>query len=173
MENPSKPWKIVNFFGYNSNNIQGIYTDLCSFVGADNVFCPLSKERIFNKKKQKHKYVDVPSFGGYIFIKTNDIKKIDKYLSSRYSRYYFVTTTSYSMKYASVDDNEIDNMRKLDTSAVHTTFYVGEKVVIIAGAFSNFIGEIIEVKDLRTKVKISVFGKETIVELDCDQIRTP
>jgi len=173
MDQPLKSWKIVNFFGYNSANMQLIYQDLCTFLGEANVFCPLTKERIFNKKKQKHKYVDVPSFGGYIFLKTEDMDAIEKYISSRYSRYYFVTTPSYMSKYASVSDSDIDKMRKEDRTVVHTTFYEGERVMIIAGAFSNFTGDIVEVNDLRIKVSILVFGKVTVLELDADQVKVP
>ena len=168
-----KPWKIINFFGYNSNNMKIIYLDLCGFFGETNVFCPLSKEKVFNKKKQKHKYIDVPSFGGYIFLKTEDMDKAIKFISSRYSRYYFVTIPSCSAQYASVSDSEIHKMKQADASAIHTTFYVDERVVIIAGAFRNFMGTIKEVKDKRVKISVEVFGKDTIVELDADQISVP
>ena len=173
MVNRPQPWKIINFFGYNSNNMQLIYSDLCTQFGADRVFCPLSKEKVFNKKKQKHAYIDVPSFGGYIFIKTEDIFAAEKFISSKYSRYYFVTTASQFKEYASVGDSDIAKMRKSDTTAIHTTFYVGERVMIIAGAFSNFTGDVTEVEGLKIKVCVVIFGKNTVLELDADQVVVP
>lgn len=173
MDQSSNPWKIVNFFGYNSSNMQLIYKDLCTFLGETNVFCPLTKERIFNKKKQKHRYVDVPSFGGYIFLRTDNIDSVEKFISARYSRYYFVTTPSYIAKYASVSDSDINIMKKEDRTISHTTFYVGERVMIIAGAFSNFTGDILEVDELKVKVSVLVFGKTRVLHLDSDQVKVP
>ncbi len=52
-------------------------------------------------------------------------------------------------------------------------FNVGDNIRVIEGPFENFVGIIREVdKDKRkVKVHISIFGRETPVELDYDQIQ--
>ena len=50
--------------------------------------------------------------------------------------------------------------------------YVGDHVKVISGPFENFAGVIEEVNLDKTKIKvnISMFGRETPVELGFDQI---
>jgi transcriptional antiterminator NusG len=52
-------------------------------------------------------------------------------------------------------------------------FNIGDNIRVIEGPFENFVGVIKEVdKDKRkVKVHISIFGRETPVELDYDQIQ--
>jgi transcriptional antiterminator NusG len=51
-------------------------------------------------------------------------------------------------------------------------FSIGENVRVIAGPFENFIGQIEEINMEKSKVRvmISMFGRETPVELDFEQI---
>jgi transcriptional antiterminator NusG len=49
---------------------------------------------------------------------------------------------------------------------------VNQEVKVISGPFENFVGKIVEVNQDRQKVKvlISMFGRETPIELDINQI---
>jgi transcriptional antiterminator NusG len=49
-------------------------------------------------------------------------------------------------------------------------FNIGEAVSIKGGPFNGFNGTISEVKSKRIVVSVSVFGRPTPVELDCDQV---
>lgn len=55
---------------------------------------------------------------------------------------------------------------------VRVNFAVGENVRVIAGPFENFIGTVEEVQPERGKLKVlvSMFGRETPVELDFTQV---
>ena len=51
-------------------------------------------------------------------------------------------------------------------------FEVGETVKIVEGAFANLTGKITEVdnNNMKVKVNIDMFGRETSTELDIEQI---
>jgi len=49
---------------------------------------------------------------------------------------------------------------------------VGDKILVLSGPFKDFEGEVIEVSSERNKLKalLSIFGRETPVELEFNQI---
>jgi transcriptional antiterminator NusG len=53
------------------------------------------------------------------------------------------------------------------------TFTIGESVKVISGPLSDFSGEISEVNEdaQRLKVLVSIFGRETPVEVGFDQVK--
>jgi transcription termination/antitermination protein NusG len=54
-----------------------------------------------------------------------------------------------------------------------TTFAIGENVKVISGPLSDFTGEIAEINEdaSRLKVLVSIFGRETPVEVGFDQVK--
>lgn len=74
-----------------------------------------------------------------------------------------------------LQEKEIEDIMKL--MGVHEArpkveFEVGESVRVISGPFENFIGTIKEVEGLKGKLKVlvSMFGRETPIELDFSQV---
>jgi len=51
-------------------------------------------------------------------------------------------------------------------------FRVGEQVKVIEGPFANFVGEVNEIDEEKSKLKVmvSIFGRQTSVELDVLQV---
>jgi len=49
---------------------------------------------------------------------------------------------------------------------------VGDKIVVLSGPFKDFDGEVVEVSSERNKLKalLSIFGRETPVELEFNQV---
>lgn len=69
--------------------------------------------------------------------------------------------------------NILQHMEKGHTKPKPTsTFSVGDKVKVIDGPFASFVGEIDDVNVDRSKVKVmvTIFGRQTPVELDFSQI---
>jgi transcriptional antiterminator NusG len=71
---------------------------------------------------------------------------------------------------------EVSNIQKFVSSPAprfKTKFSVGEAVKIVDGPFSDFLGTIHEMDEEKGKVKVlvSIFGRETPVELDFLQIQ--
>lgn len=66
----------------------------------------------------------------------------------------------------------IQKFMKVEEPLYKTTFSVGEAVKIVDGPFTDFLGTINEIDQARGKVKVlvSIFGRETPVELDFLQV---
>ncbi len=79
-------------------------------------------------------------------------------------------------KPTALSDAEVANIQKFVSSPApryKTKFSVGEAVKISDGPFSDFLGTIHEMDETKGKVKVlvSIFGRETPVELDFLQIQ--
>ncbi len=71
---------------------------------------------------------------------------------------------------------EVDRLMHRETAErprAQAQFKVGESVKVIAGAMSDFSGEIAEINDdaAKLKVLVSIFGRETPVEVGFDQVK--
>ncbi len=74
-----------------------------------------------------------------------------------------------------LSEKEVDNIQKFVSAPAKrfkTKFSVGEAVKITDGPFSDFLGTIDDIDEEKGKVKVlvSIFGRETPVELDFLQI---
>lgn len=74
-----------------------------------------------------------------------------------------------------LEDHEVQRIKRQmggEEVRVRIDFEIGESVQIIAGPFENFAGIVEEINHERQKVKVrvSLFGRETPVELDYTQI---
>ena len=71
---------------------------------------------------------------------------------------------------------EVDRLLHRETAErprAHAQFEVGESVKVISGPLSDFSGEISEINEdaARLKVLVSIFGRETPVEVGFDQVK--
>ncbi|OGD84153.1 transcription termination/antitermination protein NusG [Candidatus Curtissbacteria bacterium RBG_13_40_7] len=66
----------------------------------------------------------------------------------------------------------IQKFMKMEAPKFKTTFSVGEAVKIVDGPFAEFLGSISEIDETKGKIKVlvSIFGRETPVELDFLQV---
>jgi transcriptional antiterminator NusG len=79
-------------------------------------------------------------------------------------------------KPTSIANNEVDAIEKfmtMEAPKFRAKFTMGEAVRIIDGPFAEFLGSIESIDEARGKVKVlvSIFGRETPVELDFLQIK--
>lgn len=78
-------------------------------------------------------------------------------------------------KPTAISEKEVDTIKKfmaLEAPKYKAEFSVGEAVKIIDGPFADFLGSIDTIDDAKGKVKVlvSIFGRETPVELDFLQV---
>jgi transcriptional antiterminator NusG len=71
---------------------------------------------------------------------------------------------------------EVDRLLHRETAErprTHAQFSVGESVKVISGPLSDFSGEIAEINEdaAKLKVLVSIFGRETPVEVNYDQVK--
>ena len=74
-----------------------------------------------------------------------------------------------------ISEKEVDAIRKfmqMEAPKYKTTFSVGEAVKIVDGPFADFLGTIDSIDEEKGKLKVlvSIFGRETPVELDFLQV---
>ncbi len=77
---------------------------------------------------------------------------------------------------APLSDTEVKMIQKrmgVEEPKYKIDFLVGDPVKVVDGPFKNFEGKISEIDELRGKIKVlvSVFGRETPVELDFLQVK--
>jgi len=60
-------------------------------------------------------------------------------------------------------------------AAPRTAYSEGESVRVVAGPFADFVGTVSDVlaEQHRVKIVLDIFGRETLVELDFDQVKRP
>ena len=74
-----------------------------------------------------------------------------------------------------ISDKEVEAIQKFmkqDAPKYQATFRVGEGVKIVEGPFADFLGNVESIDEAKGKVKVlvSIFGRETPVELDFLQV---
>ena len=75
-----------------------------------------------------------------------------------------------------LNQSEIDRLLNRETAERPRTraqFSIGESVKVVSGPLSDFSGEISEINDdaAKLKVLVSIFGRETPVEVGFDQVK--
>ena len=111
-------------------------------------------------------------FPGYILVKLN----LDN------TSWYAVRSTpgvtgfvGIGNKPTALSEKEVETIQqfsKMEAPTYKTSFSVGEAIKIIDGPFSDFIGSVEELDEEKGKLKVlvSIFGRETPVELDFLQV---
>lgn len=74
-----------------------------------------------------------------------------------------------------LDEKEVNTIQKfseLEAPTYKASFTLGEAVRIVDGPFAEFLGTVDEINEEKGKVKVlvSIFGRETPVELDFLQV---
>src|SRR3990172_2371058 len=130
-----------------------------------------TQEKIEIKEGKKNK-VQEKIFPGYLLIRM--VLDDNTWLAVRTTPGItsFVGTAN---KPTPLPDEEVAGIKKfmtLEAPKFKTTFSVGEAVKITDGPFSEFLGSISELDETKGKLKVlvSIFGRETPVELDFLQV---
>ena len=113
------------------------------------------------------------SFPGYIFVET-EMGEEAWHLVKDTSK---VTGFIGNQRPQEVKPPQIDELRKAIVEGAvkpkpRISFEAGDEIRVIDGAFANFMGTVEEVKPdkQKLKVKVSIFGRATPVELDFTQV---
>lgn len=123
-------------------------------------------------KKGEKKTIKEKIFPGYMLIKM--IVDDQSWLAVRTTR----GVTSFigtAKKPTPISDSEVEAIKKfmrMEAPKYKSTFSTGEAVKIVEGPFSEFLGTVDKIDENRGKiyVLVSIFGRETPVELDFMQI---
>ncbi|MEK7623305.1 MAG: transcription termination/antitermination protein NusG [Patescibacteria group bacterium] len=173
--NLGRRWYVLHTYsGYEENVKRNLAQRIESFDMSDKIFNVLvPKEKKIKIKNGKRLTIEEKIFPGYVLVEmvvTDD-------------SWYVVRNTPNVTGFVGsgttptpVDQKEVDALQKrmgVD-EPVHTIdLQINEPVRITDGPFKNFEGKISNVDETRGKVKVlvSMFGRETPVELDALQVK--
>ena len=136
--------------------------------------CIIPTEKVLSVKNGKKVFRNKTVYPGYIFVETSAKGEIANILKTINGASGFVRTRSgevipmkdYEVKKILVEQDENDN---IDISSI---FVIGERVEISDGPFQSFKGTIqsIDLQKEKVKVAVTIFGRETIVDLTLMQL---
>jgi len=170
MSEKEAKWYVAHTYSGHENKVKANIEKIVENRGMQNVIFDVrvpteEKVEIKNgKKKVKQKKI----YPGYVLIKM--IMNDDSWYVVRNTKGVtgFVGPGS---KPIPLTDEEVKRMG-IETKTVEIDIKVGDTVKVISGPFTNFMGEVkgINIEKQTLKVLISMFGRETPVELDFDQV---
>lgn len=170
MSDKEAKWYVVHTYSGHENKVKANIEKIVENRGMENVIHEIvvpteEKVEIKNgKKKTKQKKI----FPGYVLVKM--IMNDESWYVVRNTRGVtgFVGPGS---KPIPLSDEEVRNMG-IDNNLPSIDIEIGESVKVISGPFESFMGEVkgINLERQTLKVLISMFGRETPVELEFNQV---
>lgn len=167
-------YAIHTYSGYEENVANNLKQRVESFDMSDKIFNILvPTEKKIKIKNGKRKVVTEKIFPGYVLLEmlvTDDSWYVIRN-TPNVTGFIGTGTTP-----TPLDDKEVDDLKKrmgVLEPQYKIDVNVGDPVKISDGPFKNFDGKIFEVDAERGKIKVlvSVFGRETPVELDFLQVK--
>lgn len=167
-------WYVVHTYAGHEEKVKNTLKQRVDSMGLEKkileIVVPTAKKiEIRSGKKQE---IDEKLFPGYLLIRM--VLGDDSWLAVRTTPG-ITSFVGVGNKPTSLPDKEVQailKFMKMEAPKFKTKFSVGEAVKIIDGPFAEFLGTVDEIDQERGKVKVlvSIFGRETPVELDFLQI---
>jgi transcriptional antiterminator NusG len=171
----TRAWYAVSTYsGYEDKVADSIKQRIGTIDMADKIFdCIVPKEKSIEIKNGKRKVVDKKIFQGYVLV---EMKMSDE-------TWYIIRNTpgvtgfiGTGTQPTPVSEKEIAKIKKrmgAEDPKFNVDYSIGEVVSITDGPFKGFDGSISEIDPDkgRLKVMVSMFGRETPVELDALQVK--
>ena len=127
-------------------------------------------ETVVEIKDGKRKEVENKLYPAYVFVKM--ILTDETWYIVRNTRGVTGFVGASSQKPSPLSQKEVDAMG-VETKKQTIDFAVGDNVEIADGPLAGFIGEVVEIDAdaMKVKVNVSMFGRETLSELDLLQVK--
>ena len=174
-DNPDAKWYIVHTYAGHENKVARSLKQRMEAMGfADRIFDIVVPTRDTIKVSQgKKETVKEKIFPGYVLVKM--VLDDESWFLVRSTQ----GVTSFigaANKPTPISEKEVEAIQKFmdqATPTFQTNFTIGEAVKITDGPFTDFLGTIDKIDDARGKVHVlvSIFGRETPVELDFLQVK--
>lgn len=169
-----KHWYVVHTYSGYENKVKANLERRVASMGMEGkifrVFVPTEEEIEFKDGKKKINKKKV--FPGYVLVEM--VMSDDSWYVVRNTPGVtgFVGSGSKPIPLAPEEVKAILKQLGFDEAKPKVAFNVGDVVRVISGPFENFNGEIEEVNVERGKLRVSIsmFGRETPVELDFEQV---
>ena len=172
--------KKIEFKWYILNVISGQEKRICDFINSiavnntyiDSSFVPIRND--FKYVKGKKVMVQHKIFPAYVYVRlcfdsAGEIYSLIRGISG------VLSFLGIQNKPTEVKQEEMDKIFEMVSNANSSstnTYVVGETIKVISGPFESFVGVINSVDSAKNtlKVTISIFGRDTLVDIGFDQI---
>lgn len=177
LESAAKNWYVLHTYSGYENKVKANLESRSQSMGMqDNIFrVVVPEEEEHENKNGKDKVTMKKEFPGYVLVEMVMTDQSWYIVRNTPGVTGFVGSHGSGSKPSPLLPDEAERiLRHLGMSVRHADIDVeeGETVKIVDGAFSGLTGKITEVdnKNMKLKVNINMFGRETSTELDMDQI---
>lgn len=175
-DEPRAKWFVVHTYSGHENKVGTVLKQRVESIGyMDKFFKVLipQQQKIVVSEGKKRK-VDERLFPGYILV--NMILNDDTWHLVRSTRGVtgFVGTGSNPTPLPEKEVQALVRFMRTEEPKFEAKYQVGDSVKITEGPFAEFLGKVEEVNEEQGKLKVlvSVFGRETPVELDFMQVKS-
>ncbi len=173
--NLGRRWYVIHTYsGYEENVAENLKQRIVSMSMEDKIFAVvIPTEKKIKIKNGKRKVVEEKIFPGYVLVEmlvTDD-------------SWYVVRNTPNVTGFIGsgttptpVSPKEMESLKRrmgVEQPTYNIDLEIGQSIRIVDGPFKNFEGKVSEIDETRGKVKalVSMFGRETPVELDFLQVK--
>ena len=171
----SRQWYAIHTYsGYEEKVAESIKQRINAVDMADKIFdCIVPKEKKIQIKNGKRKVIDAKIFQGYVLV---EMKLTDE-------TWYIIRNTPGVTGFVGADttptpvsESEMRKIKKrmgVEEPKHQIDLSEGEVVSIVDGPFKGFDGSVAEIDAVKGKIKVmvSMFGRDTSVELDALQVK--
>ena len=171
----SRQWYAIHTYsGYEEKVAESIKQRINGVDMADKIFdCIVPKEKQIQIKNGKRKVIDAKIFQGYVLV---EMKLTDE-------TWYIIRNTPGVTGFVGADttptpvsESEMRKIKKrmgVEEPKHQIDLSEGEVVSIVDGPFKGFDGSVAEIDAVKGKIKVmvSMFGRDTSVELDALQVK--
>lgn len=171
----ARQWYAIHTYsGYEEKVAESIRQRVDSVDMADKIFdVMVPKEKQIEIKNGKRKIVEKKIFQGYVLVEMKMTEDAWYIIRNTPGVTGFVGSGSAP---SPVSDDEMSKIKKrmgVDEPKHRIDFAIGEVVSIVDGPFKGFDGAINEIDTQKGKIKVlvSMFGRDTPVELDALQVK--
>lgn len=173
--NSDKQWYVIHtYVGYEEKVAEAIRQRADSLDMADKILqVMVPKEKQIEVKNGKRKVVSKKIFPGYVFVELKLTEDAWYVVRNTQGVTGFVGSGLEPTPASEADMENIIKRMGADDVKHQIDYKKGEVINIIDGPFKGFDGSISEVDDKNGKLKVmvSMFGRETSVELDALQVK--
>lgn len=168
-------WYVINTYSGHENkvkqNLEHRIHSMNQSVNVRDVVVPT--EQITEVKDGQQVQVEKRTMPGYVLVQMQMTDESWGVVKNTPGVTGFVGSRTDPVPLAKAEVDRMLNRETAERPRTQAQFAIGESVKVISGPLADFSGEIAEINDdsQKLKVLVSIFGRETPVEVNYDQVK--
>ena len=171
----SRQWYAIHTYsGYEEKVAESIKQRINAVDMADKIFdCIVPKEKQIQIKNGKRKVIDAKIFQGYVLVEMKLTDETWYIIRNTPGVTGFVGADTTPTPVSEIEMRKIKKRMGVEEPKHQIDLSEGEVVSIVDGPFKGFDGSVAEIDAVKGKIKVmvSMFGRDTSVELDALQVK--